>query len=504
MSAAVVGRAGFDVKHYRHGDSGARGDRRGLLYEAHRDLDPEAVRIFAAKNVNIVPSETHKNISMVNDGEGGWRRPTSIQEIIDYGDSRTARVRRKINPKSQTMTTIVAHLPKSMCMERPHPSDSKRSRWVAADPAEAQRYFEELVGYLGDAVLSGGQDAIHGWNVNYDESTPHIQILCDAYGPIPDDDTGALRVDSSRIWYSHRDVRDDQGRQMSGKTKLRRYQRDLRRHMIVSGFPVEAKASDRSLVKLSKGEYERSQDRLREAERIRGYAMEAHEDIKAAEADLRRRESVLAEENSRMDDLKISLGRRESAVAEKAAVLDDRESDLGDRQTKTAELQEQLLAAARVHRAAKDKRQEELTALDTEIDARRAALSNLDTREQTVTAREEMVSKRERDVEARSKSLTALQREVVAAYDHVEKRRNAVAAYIDALPSRVDKLTQKLSAGVRAAARHWVEEDQVRAFRRAVGDLAPDPRVAALIEEVRQERRNPAHQPKPAPGLQFE
>lgn len=503
MSEAVAGRAGFDVKHYRHGDTGAAGDRRGLLYEAHRDLDADAVRIFAAKNENIVPSETHLNISAVNDGEGGWRRPDSIQEIIGYGDARTTRVKRKISPKSQTMTTIVAHLPKSMCRQVPHPNDPTRSRWVAEDRGEAQRYFDELLSYLSDSVLAGGQAAIHGWNINFDESTPHIQILADAYGPIPGDPAGALRVDSSRTWYSHRDVRDAEGRQMSGKTKMRTYQAGLRGHMIEHGFPVEAEASDRSMVKLSKGEYERSRDALAEAERIRGYVHGAHEDLKADESDLRRRESVLADERERMEGLSISLGRRESAVTEKEAALNQRESDLDDRQAADDALREQLRAAVRTHNARKREREEELAALTGEIADRRIALRDLDTREQRVIAREVAVREREQDIEAQTESLAVLRSDVVAAYDHVERRRAAVEAYIDALPDKVDKVTRKLSTGVRAAAREWVEKDQVRAFRRAVGDLAPDPRVTALIEQARQGSPQPSRRPNPESGPEF-
>lgn len=150
---------------------------------------------------------------MVNDGHGGFTRCTDREQVIAYGDSRDARLTSPLKTdkpdkggkmRGGTVTTsmLVSHLPKSMCEEildyyprlneNGHPLIDKatsepmtRSRWVARDRVEARRYFEDVIEYLGENVLPGGKDAIHGYDIQFSESTPHVQILADPYGADP-------------------------------------------------------------------------------------------------------------------------------------------------------------------------------------------------------------------------------------------------------------------------------------------------------------------------------
>ena len=273
----TTGRAGFNVRHHVHGrgqrashNAGARANRAGLLREAMRALDPAAADYFASQNRSIVRSETDLNVTRVNDGEGGFRRPDSVDDVLDYGDVRSARVERKLNPKWSTASTFVVMLPKSMCEEVPgfYPAwtddDGKkhppRSRWVARDRDEAIRYFNDAIAFLGDEVLTGGQAAIHGFDINFDETTPHVQILADSFGP---DGDGNLRQDFSRIWTQHRDVVDGTGKQIRGREKLTTYQKGLREHMQGLGYEVELDAADRSTETLSKESYVEVQEAAR-------------------------------------------------------------------------------------------------------------------------------------------------------------------------------------------------------------------------------------------------
>lgn len=91
-----VGRAGFNVRHLRHGESGTRNDRASILRESMRELDEEAAAYWAAENPNIVADDTRLNVAMVNDGQGGFRRAKSTAEVLAYGDARigTSRTRR--------------------------------------------------------------------------------------------------------------------------------------------------------------------------------------------------------------------------------------------------------------------------------------------------------------------------------------------------------------------------------------------------------------------------
>ena len=206
----VVGRAGFDVEHIRHGKEGNRGNRERSLAESMRELGDDANLAYqASRNPNIRIDDTAENEAFVNDGGGGFRRATSIKEVVDYGDERVKQVYRKISPKSFTVTRIVVTLPKSMC----HPvqyqrSDGKwRTRWEANDRDEARRYFADALANLGDKVLWGGQSAIHGYDINWDETTPHMQVMADTFAGDPKHED-RLRVCASQMWGQHREVRD--------------------------------------------------------------------------------------------------------------------------------------------------------------------------------------------------------------------------------------------------------------------------------------------------------
>ncbi len=257
----MTGRAGMDVSHIQHGENGTRANRRRLLEEAMRELDEDWIDKQADRNANVIASLSKTNIAMVNDGAGGFRRCHNVDDVLAYGDGRQARVKRKIKANSFTTTTIVAHLPKSMCIEEEFTDNEgrKKTRYVARDEAEMRRYFDELLAYLGDKVLTGGQAAIHGYDINLDETTPHIQVICDTFAPHPKH-SDTLRVEASQMWGSHRDVRypeghEKEGQQMGGSVKMENYQRGLREHMIAAGFPVEAEVSERPKEKLDKPTY---------------------------------------------------------------------------------------------------------------------------------------------------------------------------------------------------------------------------------------------------------
>lgn len=276
----MTGHAAFHLQHDAHGERGNRADRRRILHESMRHLDPRDVRRHAAKNPNIVATDAHLNESFVNDGRGGFTFAPSVAKVLDYGDARLAGVRRKITADQKTVNRFVVHLPKNLCREIPDyyprrnndgserldPATGEpmsRSRWVARDRDEALRYFRDAIAYLAVRVIPGGQAAIHGWATNYDESTPHIQLMADPFAPDPKAPASqpvALRTMQSQAYSSHRDVRGADGRQLSGAEKLREYQRGLREHMLARGWPVEKDVSARHGKEMPKAEFEAAQD----------------------------------------------------------------------------------------------------------------------------------------------------------------------------------------------------------------------------------------------------
>lgn len=352
----TTGRTGANVRHLRHVGSkdkgtpgNTRADRRDLLRESMRDLDAKEADFFAGKPFSsIVRADTHLNVAMVNNGDGTFRRPKSIDEVLAYGDARIDNVFRKWNPNSFETTLIVVHLPKSMCIEIPnyYPILDKesgdpvldangepmmRSRWVARDRAEVLEYFNEALGYYSTDVLTGGVDAIHGYDINFDESTPHIQIMADTLAPDPKHD-GKLRVEASQMWGSHRDVtevrRDKDGveREMIElpKRKMSRYQAGLRDRMVALKYPVEAEYDpERHLSGSGNDEYGEVMDAKRIAEDRRAAA----DTIEVQNMDDM---ELIATAKKRNDDRAAKLDQREASLAQERASFVSEKADAAD------------------------------------------------------------------------------------------------------------------------------------------------------------------------------
>lgn len=251
----VVGRAGFHVTHTK-----SVSERGAILDEMMRELKDESIERWAQRNPNIVVDDESLNIALVNGGEGDLVPCKDPKEVLAYGQQRLAKLSTPVKePKldpvtgkerggTTTSSMFVLHLPKSLCEEMKdfYPifdedghEVGRRSRWVARNRDEALQYFEDAMGYMAQEVIPGGWDAILGADIQFSESTPHIQVLADTFAPDPKH-PGQLRTEFSRAYGSHRDVRDDKGRQMSGQAKFRRYHAGLKEWMLDKGWEIEA------------------------------------------------------------------------------------------------------------------------------------------------------------------------------------------------------------------------------------------------------------------------
>lgn len=250
----VVGRTGFHVAHTK-----SVSERGAILDEMMRELKPGASKRWAESNPSIVVEDEKFNVAFVNDGKGGFDLCKDPKEVLVYGQQRLAKLSTPVKePKrdpvtgkekggTTTSSMFVLHLPKSLCREvkdfypvldEDGHEVGRRSRWVARDREEAMQYFSDAMEYMAQEVIPGGLDAILGADIQFSESTPHIQVLADTFAPDPKH-PGQLRTEFSRAYGSHRDVRDDKGRQMSGKAKFRRYHDGLKQYMLEKGWPVE-------------------------------------------------------------------------------------------------------------------------------------------------------------------------------------------------------------------------------------------------------------------------
>lgn len=331
----VIGRAGFHAEHAKK-----VGERRAIVHEMMRELDEDSIAYWAKRNPNIVVADEVLNEAMVNDGAGGFRVCSDRQDVLDYGADRVRRVKRKFrddtfDQKTKTMrggtvttSLIVSHLPKSMCVEVPgyYPVlDEKtggpavdadgeplmRGRWIARDRDEARRYFQDVVRYMSDNVIPGGFEAVLGYDIQHSESTPHVQILADTFAEDPKVEEG-LRVESSRAWFSHRDVKDEAGKQKSGRTKMKEYHVGLKQHLVDLGYDISVDFDEeRHLVGMGKDEYGQAMD----AKRV---ALEHAETIGKRVAGFR----------SEVAEVKQEFSSRDERLAEREGILDRREADL--------------------------------------------------------------------------------------------------------------------------------------------------------------------------------
>ena len=250
-----VGRAAFHVTHeFRASKRGA------ILDEMMREKIPGASERWAQRNPNIVLEDEDSNIAIVNNGQGWFSLCKDPKKVLAYGEERLAKLSHrvkepKLDPKkgkewggTRTSSMFVIHLPTTLCEEVEdfypvfdddgNDTGRKRSRLVARDRDEALRYFKDVLNYLAEEVIPGGQEAILGADIQFSESRPHIQILADTFAPDPKH-PGQLRSEFSRAYGEHRDVRDEKGKQIGGPAKIGRYQEGFRKRMVELGWPVE-------------------------------------------------------------------------------------------------------------------------------------------------------------------------------------------------------------------------------------------------------------------------
>ena len=403
MSKTSVGRAAFNVKHLRRDNCGGdttRGDRKSLLKESMRELDPDDLAHHAAMNSNIVVADSHLNVPFVNNGDGTFRRAESVDEVLDYQDARMDGVR--VQKNSFETSLFVVHLPKSMCVEIPDYYTStvkgrevKRPRYVPRDYEEATQYFEEAMRWLAANYIPGGIDAVAGGDVNFDESTPHSQFQADTFSPDPNDPS-KLRCRPGIAYNTDKSVRykdgPKKGKQIGGQQKMIDAQRGLREHMHSLGYPVELEVSERHDESLNPDRYAEQQDRERDLmnreaefeakqpERKRYAAKKGYEEGKQQGYDAGREEAdtLIANAHNRAD--KIVADAKADAGAQ-VQLLRDELDELKKKRDDAKKRWKEEEALSRQYRDAITAKQDELQKLREDVEAlksSRDAMSQLD------------------------------------------------------------------------------------------------------------------------------
>lgn len=435
--SAQVGRAGFDVVHDRSSKATPE-NRRRILRESARHLDPQWTADQVARNENVDPSRTAGNFLAVNDGKGGWLPVTTaegVEDVIEYGEARRRRVHRKIQDRSFTTTRIVCHLPKTLCEQRQWTGPDGRTRryWAAKDEAEMFRYLETALDQVAQ-TLPGGRDAIHGWALNVDEYTPHVQVMADTFGEDPKakDPARDLRVMANQAWGEHAEVRDEKGRRMMGGTKMARYQQAFRDRM-ADEFP-EADI-DRNPAPRSKSKH----------------AKEDFVELQTAEETVESRAEALAAQEADQARRAASLAAREASV--------DRREELAEAKERAADVR--LLEA---HGREVEVEQRERGVED--------AWESVRLERERLSARERVIESQLRTAEAKDASAEAKLRDAFV----VAGRADALVAGLERIESRVPPAVRALMAKNLPVAKKYRADIQAALDRYDVpaGDSGPE------------------------------
>lgn len=305
MATDTASRASMDHLWNSHGDYGgndrATRKRNALEEAARQTAGPRAIAFYGARTPSLVPADTHLNYDFVNDGNGGFKKMTDINDVVEYGEARVGRLT-GVKPKDSNTTwiTSVFHLPLSMCLEVPdyYPrvddngeiirnedgTKMNRSRWIVRPGMEdeANRYFEEVLKFWA-SILPGGIDAIHGGSINYDESRPHMHVVSDPFEQNQrSKDPEALKMAFSKAFSYHPSspkvpktypgtdtpVPDEETGEPvmigeSAQMKMSRYHKEFKAHMLEQGFDIEAERDAKRHNRRSDlHDYQTAQDQL--------------------------------------------------------------------------------------------------------------------------------------------------------------------------------------------------------------------------------------------------
>ena len=485
MATDTAGRAAMHLHSMSHGEASSGDARKNVAREGMRDLDEKDTQHFAVQNRNIVAADTHKNVSFVNDGKGGFRPATHVSEAVAYQEQRLSKVNRKVADGSMESMDFVVHLPKSMCVEVPdfYPGvrnektgkvGKRRSRWVARDEEEAKQYFRDALEYLQQHVFPGGQASVAWYSMQFDESTPHIQGVSDVFDEDPKK-PGTLRISGSRAYMSHRDVVYEdgpkKGKQISGREKLRRYQTGLREHMISLGYPVEAEVSDRAHESFTKERYGQIMDRERELDEDKaelpqlrqqavseGYAAgeaEAQEVVSDATDlmdQLQQKQQQIADEREKLDTDKEVLPKLRRQAASEGR-KEGYKAGQAEAKTLVADAEQQARDIVQQAQANVVMIREERERLEEENDAKRSRNEALD---QEIQDKQTTVQQTEDAITAKHNELQQVRQELEAAESSRDSMMQLDSDFLDDMlrypkvQQRYEKFKQGRTTGLAA------------------------------------------------------
>lgn len=332
----------FDASHKVKGDGG---HVTTFLHHIARDVDERNGVGRRHANPNIDPARTLYNVTMVNDGAGGFKRAQSVGEIDAYLKERIATVKRKLRSDAVLLRPFILQLD-------PQWFDDHAPDWkTTGDIGDAGRSFQDAA--LQWACDKFGQKRIVATSLHLDEYNPQLQVV---FTPVTDD--GRL---------AQKDF-------FPNPTALRKMHDELRDHMEVAGYEVDRARSSRSTEHLSSEEYAAKADRVRKAEATVDAKLEELKEERASLAEYSRhlddRDYEIRMEEAKLPRLKADAYKAGRAVAEEEVRSESREAT--SEVEALRRLLREALESAEEYRTQMKKGLQELKALSLTVEERAA------------------------------------------------------------------------------------------------------------------------------------
>lgn len=507
-------RSAASMSYDNYGSEGPAADRStraNLTWEAQRKTGgAEAVARYAQQNPAINTEMTQFNVDRVNDGAGGFRETRVITEVVAYGDARRERLGTALKAGNRHAVTSVGHLPWAYCEPDGtyyQPVDGRGEPKVhqsgpnAGGPIlepryriredrreEAMRYFRDWIEYQAQ-ILPGGQESIHGYSINLDESRPHIQMLADTFEAAPTKkNPDALKNGYSRAFGSHpkdglvpsldnagKPILNDDGSELlvreGPRRKMERYQAGLRSFMVERGYEVDlerdAERHDRHLSLQDYKDLQHSQREVSDTAQDLGARAVELEDEHAVRVEALA-ETVMEEHNAATAELTAAEQRAAEVVAEAEAVVHDYVAGTEAQADENLRMFTQALSAERAEVLATARTEAEQ--ITTEAQARA----------------DEIISAATAEADTRKRELDTRETELESEEGKLKRQAAALKKRLDGLPILE---TDAESRGLAAARTAWdeVEGPAYRATVRAevestVRQEMADEKSAAVAE----------------------
>lgn len=158
-----------------------------------RDLDKWAGKEMSHSNTMIDPARTLDNVTMINDGKGGFVRAQSIDQVIELADAMVdaapPNVRRLADGR---VVPVALRSGAAVMIEYILELDPEwTDPWATATPERRAEVLRLLNVMIEEVIERDGAENVVAWSFNLDETNAHVHMYT-----VPVDEAGRVNMKS--------------------------------------------------------------------------------------------------------------------------------------------------------------------------------------------------------------------------------------------------------------------------------------------------------------------